>query len=262
MKQLNTKQVNAAAKAIRLLSIEAISSAKSGHLGLPLGCAEIASVLWGYYLDSNDKFVLSAGHGSMLLYSLLHLRGDLTLDQLKAFRQDASKTPGHPEFGHTLGVVATTGPLGQGIANAVGMAVAQKHTNDDATTFVLSGDGCLQEGISYEACALAGHWQLDNLVLVYDQNGITLDADASKTQSESLARFEAAGWEVFEEDGHNVEALYALIGKIKQRRNNKPKVLVAKTVVGKGIAQIEGLSAAHGEAGLKYAQEALERLGW
>ena len=215
-----------AARDARGLAIDAVAACKSGHLGLPLGCAEIGAVLFGFALRYNpkeprwlnrDRFVLSAGHGSMFLYAWLHLSGyDVPLEQVKKFRQLGSITPGHPEFGETPGVECTTGPLGQGVANAVGLAVSGKmsearfntaeHRIFDHKVVCMAGDGCLQEGVASEACALAGHLQLDNLILIYDSNNVTLDAMALFTQSEdTIGRFKAYGWTVQEVDVQNMD---------------------------------------------------------
>merc|ERR1719155_45034 len=213
-------RANAADEA-RGLAIDSISKAKSGHMGLPLGCAEIGAVLFGQEMSYNpkdpswinrDRFILSAGHGSMFIYSWLHMAGyDLPMEEVQNFRVKDSKTPGHPEFGWTPGVESTTGPLGQGVGNGVGMAAAAKlagsilnteeHTVIDHTVVVLCGDGCLQEGVANEAVAFAGHEKLDNLILMYDSNGVTLDKMAEHTQSEDVQmRFEAQGWEVLTVD--------------------------------------------------------------
>src|SRR6202047_3310872 len=226
---LNTEILSRAATEARGLAMDAVQAAASGHLGLPLGAAEVGAVLFGHairYLPGDpgwinrDRFVLSAGHGSMFLYSWLHLAGyDLSIEDLKNFRQLHSKTPGHPEFGDTPGVEATTGPLGQGVGNAVGMAVAAKmaearfNTKEHTIFFhkivCLAGDGCLQEGVASEAAAFAGHQKLDNLILIYDSNDVTLDAMAVKSQSENTAlRFEAYEFEVHTVDGNDMEAFF------------------------------------------------------
>merc|ERR1719478_1973891 len=270
-----------AADEARGLAIDSISKAKSGHLGLPLGCAEIGAVLFGQEMSYNpddpawlnrDRFVLSAGHGSMFIYSWLHLAGyDLSLEEVKNFRVKDSKTPGHPEFGYTPGVESTTGPLGQGVGNGVGMAAAGKlagatlntpeHSIIDHHVVVLCGDGCLQEGVANEAVAFAGHEKLDNLILMYDSNGVTLDKMAEHTQSEDVQqRFEAQGWEVLTVDGHDMEAITKAYRYAKQG-NGKPTLIVCKTIIGKGIDEIAGTCAAHGEAGVAYADSARESLG-
>jgi len=270
-----------AADEARGLAIDSISAAHSGHMGLPLGCAEIGAVLFGQEMSYNpadtawlnrDRFVLSAGHGSMFLYAWLHMSGfDLSMDEVKNFRQKDSKTPGHPEFGWTPGVESTTGPLGQGVGNGVGMAAAAKlaaatlntpeHTIIDHHVFVLCGDGCLQEGVSNEAVAFAGHEKLDNLILLYDSNGVTLDKMAEHTQSEDVnMRFEAQGWEVLEIDGHDMDAITKAVQYAKQG-NGKPTLIVCKTIIGKGIDEIAGTCAAHGEAGVAYQESGREALG-
>ncbi len=270
-----------AARDARGLAIDAVAACKSGHLGLPLGCAEIGAVLFGAALRydpaeprwlNRDRFVLSAGHGSMFLYSWLHLAGyDVPLEQVKNFRQLGSITPGHPEFGETPGVECTTGPLGQGVANAVGLAVSGKmsearfntaeHRIFDHRIVCLAGDGCLQEGVASEACALAGHLQLDNLILIYDANNVTLDAMALFTQSEdTIGRFKAYGWDVQEVDGQNMTEFYAAYEKAKAARG-KPQLIVAKTLIGKGIPEVAGTSKAHGEGGVKFADVARQGLG-
>ncbi len=270
-----------AARDARGLAIDAITACKSGHLGLPLGCAEIGAVLFGSALRYNpkeprwlnrDRFVLSAGHGSMFLYSWLHLAGyDLSLEEVKNFRQLGSITPGHPEFGETRGVECTTGPLGQGVSNSVGLAISGKmaqarfntaeHQIFDHKIVCLAGDGCLQEGIASEACSLAGHMQLDNLILIYDSNNVTLDAMALYTQSEDTAgRFKAYGWEVQEIDGQNMEEFSRAYSQAKAA-TGKPQMIVAKTQIGKGIPEVAGTNKAHGEAGVKFADEARKGLG-
>jgi len=271
-----------AADEARGLAIDSITKAASGHMGLPLGCAEIGAVLFGQEMVYNpadpkwinrDRFILSAGHGSMFLYSWLHMSGyDLPMEEVANFRVKDSKTPGHPEYGFTVGVESTTGPLGQGVGNGVGMAAAAKlaaatlntpeHTIIDHHVVVLCGDGCLQEGIANEAAAFAGHEKLDNLILMYDSNGVTLDKMAEHTQSEDVQmRFEAQGWEVLTVDGHDMEAVTKAYRYAKDSDNGKPTLIVCKTIIGKGIDEIAGTCAAHGEAGVKYADSAREALG-
>ncbi|MBA71181.1 MAG: transketolase [Verrucomicrobiales bacterium] len=271
-----------AANNARGLAIDAIHKCSSGHLGLPLGSAEIGAVLYGESLQYNpadpkwinrDRFILSAGHGSMFLYSWLHLSGfDLSLEEVINFRQLGSKTPGHPEFGETPGVEATTGPLGQGIGNAVGYAVSGKmasarfntesHTIIDHHVFALAGDGCLQEGVAAEAVAFAGHFKLDNLILLYDSNDVTLDAMAVKTQTEDTgARFEAMGWDTNTIDGHDLDAINEAISKAKSDDNGKPKLIICKTEIGRGIPEVAGTAAGHGEGGAKFAESARSGLG-
>merc|ERR1719478_1154471 len=271
-----------AADEARGLAIDSISKAESGHMGLPLGCAEIGAVLFGQEMSYNpkdpqwinrDRFVLSTGHGSMFLYSWLHMAGyDLPMEEVQNFRVKDSKTPGHPEFGWTPGVESTTGPLGQGVVNGVGMAAAAKlaaatlntpeHTLIDHHVVVLCGDGCLQEGIANEAIAFAGHEKLDNMILMYDSNGVTLDKMAEHTQSEDVQmRFEAQGWEVLTVDGHDMDAITKAYRYAKESKNGKPTLIVCKTIIGKGVDEIAGTCAAHGEAGVKYVDSAKEALG-
>lgn len=272
-----------AANEARGLALDAIAGCKSGHLGLPLGAAEIGAALFGHALriapkhpkwPNRDRFVLSAGHGSMFVYAWLHLAGfALSLDDLKAFRSRGSLTPGHPEFGDTPGVEATTGPLGQGIGNIVGMAISEKmaaarfnteeHKIFDHAVVGLCGDGCLQEGISYEAAALAGRLGLDNLILFYDSNEITLDAPTKKTQNENTVdRFQAANWDVWElEDGHNVLEVLSSFERAREHRNGRPKLIICKTTIGQGVPEVAGTTKAHGESGAKFASEAHARLG-
>lgn len=272
-----------AATQARGLAIDAIHACSSGHLGLPLGCAEIGSVLFGNgglrynpaapkWLN-RDRFVLSGGHGSMFIYSWLHLSGyELSLEEVKNFRVLGSETPGHPEFGDTVGVEATTGPLGQGIGNAVGYALSGKraaakfntaeHTIFDHHVFALNGDGCLQEGVAKEAIAFAGHNQLDNLILIYDSNDVTLDAMADRTQSEDAeSYFISQGWDAITIDGHNLKAITEAVAHAKSNDNGKPKVIIAKTTIGKGIPEVEGTAAGHGEGGAKFAEAARKGLG-
>lgn len=276
----------AAARDARGLAIDAISAAKSGHMGLPLGCAEIGANLWGenmqYYPKdpqwlNRDRFILSAGHGSMFIYSWLHMSGyDLPMDEIKNFRQHHSMTPGHPEFPssehNTPGIEATTGPLGAGIGNAVGMAAAAKraaahyntkdHTIIDHSVIALCGDGCLQEGVGYEAASFAGHDGLDNLILIFDSNDVTLDKMADFTQSVDHAQmFDALGWNVITIDGNDYTAVDASVKQAKSTKNGKPTIIIAKTVIGKGVPEIEGTNAAHGEAGVKYQDSSRKSMG-
>ena len=271
-----------AANNARGLAIDAIHKCSSGHLGLPLGSAEIGAVLYGNSLShdpsdpkwiNRDRFILSAGHGSMFLYGWLHISGyDLSLEEVKNFRQLGSKTPGHPEYAETPGVEATTGPLGQGIGNAVGYAVSGKmaaarfNTDDHEIfnhhVFALAGDGCLQEGVAAEAAAFAGHFNLDNLILLYDSNDVTLDAMAVKTQTEDTgARFQAMGWDTTTIDGHDMEAIAEAISKAKSDDNGKPKLIICKTEIGRGIPEVAGTAAGHGEGGAKFAKSARAGLG-
>jgi transketolase len=257
------------ANAIRALAMDAVQQANSGHPGAPMGMAEIAVALWGRHLRHNpahphwpgrDRFVLSNGHGSMLLYALLHLSGyDLPMSELRNFRQLHSKTPGHPEVGVTPGVETTTGPLGQGLANAVGMALAEKllahefnrpgHALVDHHTYVFFGDGCLMEGVSHEASALAAAWKLNKLIAVYDHNGISIDGRVEPWfVDDSAKRFEAYGWNVIRDvDGHDVAAVDAAIAKAKLS-GDKPTLIVARTSIGKGSPNRAGTAKAHGEA--------------
>ena len=271
-----------AAKEARGLAIDAVHACSSGHLGLPLGCAEIGAVLFGETMRYNpsapgwlnrDRFILSAGHGSMFLYSWLHLSGyDLSLQAVKDFRKLHSVTPGHPEYQETPGVEATTGPLGQGVGNAVGYALSGKraaarfNTSDytlfDHHVIALAGDGCMQEGVAREAIAFAGHSGLDNLILIYDSNDVTLDAMAEVTQSEDAqSYFVAVGWDAVTVDGHDLGAVAQALRSAKENDNGKPKVIIAKTLIGKGIPEVAGTAAGHGEGGAKFAEAAREGLG-
>jgi transketolase len=279
---LNIEILSRAATEARGLCMDAVQASQSGHLGLPLGCAEMGAVLYGYALKHNpdeprwinrDYFVLSAGHGSMFLYAWLHLSGyDLPMSEIKRFRQLHSKTPGHPEFGETPGVECTTGPLGQGVGNAVGIAVASKmaaarfntaeHKIFDQHIICLAGDGCLQEGISAEASAFAAHFGLDNLILIYDCNAVTLDAAAKETQSENTGkRFEAYGFDVQEINGQDMQQFLDALTTAKQRDNGKPQFIIAHTLIGKGVPEVEGTYKAHGEAGAKFVDAARKGLG-
>ncbi|MFN6993158.1 MAG: transketolase [Aquincola tertiaricarbonis] len=272
------------ANAVRALAMDAVQQANSGHPGAPMGMADIAVALWGRHLKHNpadplwadrDRFVLSNGHGSMLIYALLHLTGyALPLDELRKFRQLHSKTPGHPEVDITPGVETTTGPLGQGITNAVGMALAEKllahefnrpgHAVVDHHTYVFLGDGCLMEGISHEACALAGAWKLDKLIAIYDDNGISIDGQVTPWFIDDTAkRFEAYGWSVIGPvDGHDADAVDAAIAKARQG-SGKPVLIIAKTTIGKGSPNRAGTAKAHGEAlGGEEIALTREALGW
>lgn len=272
------------ANAIRALSMDAVQQANSGHPGMPLGMADIAEVLWNDYLSHNpqdpnwinrDRFVLSNGHGSMLIYSLLHLTGyDLPIDELKNFRQLHSKTPGHPEYGYAPGVETTTGPLGQGIANAVGFAIAETglaaqfnqpdHTIIDHHTYVFLGDGCLMEGISHEACSLAGTLKLGKLVAFYDDNGISIDGEVEGWFTDNTPqRFEAYGWHVIAKvDGHDAEAIKAAI-EAARAETDKPTLICCQTQIGFGSPNKQGKESSHG-APLGDDEIALTRkaLGW
>jgi len=272
------------ANAIRALSMDAVQQANSGHPGAPMGMAEIAVALWGRHLKHNpanpqwadrDRFVLSNGHGSMLIYSLLHLTGyDLPVEELRNFRQLHSKTPGHPEVHITPGVETTTGPLGQGITNAVGMALAEKllaaefnrdgHRIVDHHTYVFLGDGCLMEGISHEACALAGAWKLNKLIAIYDDNGISIDGQIAPWYVDDVAkRFDAYQWNVIGPiDGHDADAVDAAIAEAKQSAT-KPTLIIAKTTIGKGSPNRAGSAKAHGEAlGADEIKLTREALSW
>ncbi len=279
---LNLDALSRASDEARGLAMDAVHACSSGHLGLPLGCAEIGAVLFGHAMNYNpedgcwlnrDRFILSAGHGSMFLYGWLHLAGYplITLDQVKKFRAFGSHTPGHPESFETEGVECTTGPLGQGVANAVGMAVSQKmaaarfNTDDykilDNHIICLAGDGCLQEGVSAEASAFAAHFHLDNLILIYDSNDVTLDAMAKATQSEDTAkRYEAYGWDVQTVDGNDMTAFLGAFEKAKAAKG-KPQFIVARTLIGRGIPEVAGTSKAHGEGGAKFIDSARKGLG-
>jgi transketolase len=271
-----------AATEARGLAMDAVHACSSGHLGLPLGCAEIGAVLFGHSLSydaaeprwlNRDRFVLSAGHGSMFLYAWLHLAGyaQVGIDQVKAFRALGSHTPGHPENFETLGVECTTGPLGQGVANAVGLAASQKmaaarfntpeYTLFDNHVFCLAGDGCLQEGVSAEASSFAGHYKLDNLVVIYDSNDVTLDAMANASQSEDAGkRYEAYGWHVQTVDGHDMSAIAAALQTARSTKG-KPHLIIAKTLIGKGIPEVAGTAKAHGEGGAKFIETSRKALG-
>jgi len=271
-----------AANEARGLAMDAVHKSNSGHLGLPLGAAEIGAVLFGELLNCNpaapkwlnrDRFILSAGHGSMFIYSWLHLSGyDLPIEEVANFRQLHSKTPGHPESFETVGVECTTGPLGQGVGNAVGFALSGKraaarfntaeHTIFDHHVVALAGDGCLQEGVAREAAAFAAHNQLDNLILIFDSNDVTLDAMAKVTQSEDAAAlWTALGWEVTTIDGHDLDVVKDAIETAKNSNNGKPKFIIAKTLIGKGIPEVAGTAKAHGEGGAKFVDAAKAALG-
>ncbi|KAA3629455.1 MAG: transketolase [Proteobacteria bacterium] len=272
------------ANAIRALSMDAVQKAKSGHPGAPMGMADIAEVLWNDFLKHNpvnpewadrDRFVLSNGHGSMLIYSLLHLSGyDLSIEDLKNFRQLHSKTPGHPEYGYTPGVETTTGPLGQGLTNAVGMAIAEKvlagtfnrdgHSIVDHYTYTFVGDGCLMEGISHEACSLAGTLGLGKLIAFYDDNGISIDGHVEGWFTDDTAkRFEAYGWHVVRDvDGHDSEAIAKAIREARSV-NDKPTLICCKTVIGYGAPNLCGSHDCHGAPlGDDEIKATRENLGW
>ena len=278
----NQDILQSAADQARGLAIDAIHACSSGHLGLPLGAAEVGAVLYGHDLQvdpsdsfwiNRDRFVLSAGHGSMFIYGWLHLAGfDLPMEEIKNFRQLHSITPGHPEFMETPGVECTTGPLGQGVGNAVGMAMAAKmaaaHFNTEEheifnhQVIALAGDGCLQEGVASEAASLAGHLALDNLTLIYDSNDVTLDAMADASQSESvLDRFAAYGFHCIRiEDGHDLQAIANALSEARSQ-SEKPTFIEVKTTIAKGIPEVAGTAGGHGEGGAKFAESARQGLG-
>src|SRR5579871_4347814 len=267
------------ANAIRGLAMDAVEKAKSGHPGLPMGAADMATVLFSQFLKfdaanpawpDRDRFVLSAGHGSMLLYSLLYLTGypEMTLDEIKHFRQLGSRTPGHPENFHTKGVETTTGPLGQGIATAVGMAVAEKMLSAefgkkivDHRTYVIASDGDLMEGISQEAIAMAGHWKLNKLIVLYDDNGISIDGPTSLSDSvDQVKRFKSAGWAAELIDGMDQKAIAAALERAQ--KSSKPSLISCKTTIGFGAPHKAGTNNAHGEAlGAEELKGAKEKLG-
>jgi transketolase len=268
------------ANAIRALAIDAVEAAKSGHPGMPMGMADAATVLFTRFLKfdprnpkwpDRDRFVLSAGHGSMLLYSLLHLTGygDITLDHIKRFRQLGSPCAGHPEHGHGAGVETTTGPLGQGLANAVGMALAERILAArfgadlvDHMTYVIASDGDLMEGVSHEAISLAGHLKLAKLIVLFDDNGISIDGPVSLAESgDQVARFEAAGWAAVRVDGHDPEAVAAAIEAAQA--SDRPSLIACRTIIGYGAPKKQGTAAAHGTAlGAEEAAAAKKNLGW
>lgn len=251
------------ANAIRALSMDAVEAAKSGHPGMPMGMADAAVALFGEHMTfdasqphwpNRDRFILSAGHGSMLMYAYLYLTGyqDMTLDEVKNFRQWGAKTAGHPEFGHATGIETTTGPLGQGISNAVGMAMAERHKAAifgadlvDHYTYVIAGDGCLMEGVSHEAASLAGHLKLGRIIALFDDNGISIDGPTDLTVSEdTTARYEAYGWQVLSCDGHDADAVSAAIADAK--KDDRPSLIRCKTTIGYGAPTKKGTSGIHG----------------
>lgn len=279
---MNKALLAQAANEARGLAMDAVHKCSSGHLGLPLGAADIGAVLFGESLQCNpaeprwlnrDRFILSAGHGSMFIYGWLHLSGyAVSLEDVKNFRVLHSITPGHPEFHETPGVECTTGPLGQGIGNAVGyalsgkMAAAKYNTADhkilDNHIFALAGDGCLQEGVAREAVAFAAHNGLDNLIVLFDSNDVTLDAMAKVTQSEDTqALFTALGWDAVTIDGHDLEAIKTAIDNAKAANNGRPKIIIAKTIIAKGIPEVAGTAKGHGEGGAKFIDAAKKGLG-
>ena len=275
----NPDQINA----LRFLSIDGVQRANSGHPGMPMGMAEIATALWKKHLNHNpsnphwfnrDRFVLSNGHGSMLLYSLLHLTGyDISIDDLKNFRQLKSKTPGHPEFDLDLGIETTTGPLGQGIANAVGMAISEKmlaaefNTSNlnpiDHYTYTFLGDGCLMEGISHEACSFAGTHQLGKLICFYDQNGISIDGEIENWfTDDTVKRFDSYGWQTISVDGHDLDAISSAI-ELAKEESAMPTMIFCKTTIGFGSPNKSGTSDAHGSPlGGEEILKTREALGW
>jgi transketolase len=268
------------ANAIRALAMDAVEQANSGHPGMPMGMADVATVLFTQFLKfdpqhplwpDRDRFVLSAGHGSMLLYSLLHLTGyaDMTMDEIKRFRQLGSKTAGHPEYGHATGIETTTGPLGQGIGNAVGMALAERILNArfgdtmvDHYTYAIAGDGCLMEGVSHEAISLAGHLKLAKLIVLFDDNQISIDGPTSLTVSDDqMARFKASGWAVAQVDGHDPEAVAKAIEAAK--KNDRPTMIACRTTIGYGAPTKGGTSATHGSPlGKDEVAGARAKLAW
>jgi transketolase len=272
------------ANALRVLAMDAVQQANSGHPGAPMGMAEMAVALWGQHLKHNpvdpqwpdrDRFVLSNGHASMLLYALLHLTGyELPMAELRRFRQLHSKTPGHPETGVTPGVETTTGPLGQGLANAVGMALAEQrlarefnrpgHTVVDHHSYVFLGDGCLMEGISHEACSLAGVWGLNKLIALYDDNGISIDGPVQGWfRDDTAARFAAYGWQVIGPvDGHDLQALDGALRKARASAD-KPTLIICRTTIGQGSPTRSGTAKAHGEPlGAEEIARVRAALGW
>lgn len=273
---LNAKMANA----IRVLSMDAIQKANSGHPGMPMGMADVATVLFSKFMrfdpkwptwPNRDRFVLSAGHGSMLIYSLLYLTGyeHPTIEEIKNFRQLHSPTAGHPEFGECPGVETTTGPLGQGLATSVGMAIAERLSNNeygndiaDHFTYVLAGDGCLMEGVSQEAISLAGHLKLSKMIVLWDDNSISIDGSTDLSTSEDMAmRFEAAGWHVQAVDGHDMEAIEAAIAEAQ--RADQPSMIACRTTIGYGAPNKQGTSATHGAPlGDDEIKAAREFLGW
>ncbi|MEQ8404563.1 MAG: transketolase [Oceanicaulis sp.] len=280
MSKLDPQAIKPLANAVRALSMDAVEKAKSGHPGMPMGMADVAAVLWTRHMKfdpadpewpDRDRFVLSAGHGSMLIYSILHLIGveGVTLEELKNFRQLGSKTAGHPEYGHCPGVETTTGPLGQGLSTAVGMALAERMMNarfgDDLVdhhTFVIASDGDLQEGISQEAISLAGHLKLNRLIVLWDDNEISIDGATNLSDTvDHCARFEAAGWTTMKVDGHDPEAVDAALSKA--RESDKPVMIACRTQIGFGAPTKAGTAGAHGAAlGAEEIEGTRKALGW
>jgi len=280
MSSENNKNLRSMANAIRFLSADAIEKSKSGHPGMPLGMADVATVLFSKFIKINpqtpkwfdrDRFVLSAGHGSMLMYSLLYLLGykDIEIEDIKNFRQLGAKTAGHPEYGHLSGIDMTTGPLGQGISSAVGMALAERMLNAklgdklcNHYTYVINGDGCLMEGISEEAISLAGHLRLNKLIVLWDNNNITIDGTVDKANStDQIKRFQAVGWNTQEIDGHNAEQIEKAI--IKAQKSDKPTLIACKTTIGFGAPTKCGTSKCHGSPlGAEEIEAMRKNLGW
>ncbi|WP_375704388.1 transketolase family protein, partial [Bartonella sp. AD328YNZD] len=275
----NNPQQNQMANAIRFLAIDAIEKANSGHPGLPMGAADIATILYTKFLahdpqkprwPNRDRFVLSAGHGSMLLYALLYLSGyeDIGIEDLKNFRQLGAKLAGHPEYGHVAGIETTTGPLGQGLANAVGMALGERLQNArfgdliDHYTYALVGDGCLMEGISQEAISLAGHLKLNKLIVLWDDNNISIDGEISLADStDQIARFKACGWNTHKVDGHDQAAIASAIEAA--RESDKPTLIACKTTIGFGAPNKAGTNKVHGAPlGAREIAETRIALGW
>ncbi|MGK0265896.1 MAG: transketolase [Maricaulis sp.] len=280
MNAIPTTRLAQMANAIRALSMDAVQAANSGHPGMPMGMADVATVLWARHMKfdasapgwaDRDRFILSAGHGSMLLYSLLHLTGfeEMTLDQIKQFRQLDSLTPGHPEYGHTVGVEATTGPLGQGISMSVGFALAERMLNArygdalvDHRTWVIASDGDLQEGISHEAISLAGHLKLNRLCVLWDDNEISIDGPTRLSEStDTLKRFEAAGWATSRVDGHDIDAVDAAIAAAKL--SDRPVLIACRTTIGYGAPTKAGTAGSHGAPlGAEEIAGTRKALGW
>ncbi len=278
--QPRDKRLRRMADTIRALSMDAVEAANSGHPGMPMGMADVATVLWGQFLKfdpadpawpDRDRFVLSAGHGSMLLYSLLHLTGfaDMTIDEIKSFRKLGSRCAGHPERGHAAGIEVTTGPLGQGLANSVGMALAERLLNArfgdklvDHRTYVIAGDGCLMEGISQEAISLAGHLKLAKLIVLWDDNHITIDGPSELSRSEDeLARFAAVGWNTERVDGHDTDAVAAAL--TRAQTSDRPTLIACRTIIAFGAPTKANSSASHGAAlGKDEIAGTRARLGW
>jgi transketolase len=268
------------ANAVRALAMDAVEKANSGHPGMPMGMADVATVLFGRFLKfdpahpawpDRDRLVLSAGHGSMLLYALLYLTGypDMTLDEIKRFRQLGSRTAGHPEYGHAPGIETTTGPLGQGLATAVGMAIAEQHLAAqfgtelvDHRTYVIAGDGCLMEGISHEAISLAGHLRLSKLIVLFDDNHISIDGPTSLAVSDDqIARFRACGWVAEAVDGHDPDAVAAALERAQG--SDRPSLIACRTVIGYGAPKKAGTAATHGAPlGAEEVAGAREQLAW